>query len=213
MTIVANPLIGVARKKMGNVVFTTQWGQNIMKTKPISIKDPKTPRQLAYRERFTKLNGIIRQILHPINRAYAGSIKNMSPYNRVMSINMKNCFIDGTSSIDPSLFVFCENDGSFVDKIVLSSTTTNTITCTFNSKAQNADEDADPVKAYGFNPDRDKIWKFQQVATRSTGTLTLGNNEISGLNIAVYLECLDRITLIDGNPKHVIKYVGTVAVL
>jgi hypothetical protein len=35
---------------------------------------------------------------------------------------------------------------------------------------------------------------------------------MSGLDIAVYFECLDRVNLIEGKPKHVIKNVGTVKV-
>ena len=37
---------------------------------------------------------LLRQVLYYINVAYAGSVQSMSPHNRVMSINMKNCFID-----------------------------------------------------------------------------------------------------------------------
>jgi hypothetical protein len=35
---------------------------------------------------------------------------------------------------------------------------------------------------------------------------------MSGLDIAVYLECLDRVNPLMGKPKHVIKFVGTVKV-
>jgi hypothetical protein len=137
----------------------------------------------------------------------------MSPYTRVMSLNMYKCLVDGTDTIDPSLFKLCDHDGSFVDNVVLSSTDANTITCTFDSSAQNADEDADPVKAYGFDVEGNKIWQFCDSAVRSTGTIKLTKLETSGKEIAVYFECLDRVNPIDGKPKHVIKYVGTVGVI
>jgi hypothetical protein len=79
--------------------------------------------------------------------------------------------------------------------------------------SQNNDEAADPVRAYGFHAEENKIWLFDQVATRSTGTITLLRPDMSGLNIAVYFECLDRVNLLMGKPKHVIKYVGAVNVL
>jgi hypothetical protein len=126
---------------------------------------------------------------------------------------MKNCFIPNTPDIDPAMLVLCDNDGSFVKNVVLSSSAANTITVTFNSNAQNADEAADLVRAYGFHVEENKIWLFDQFATRSTGSITLTRPEISGLNIAVYLECLDRVSLLMDKPKHVIKYVGTVTVL
>jgi hypothetical protein len=213
MAIVENPFIGRASGKLGNVVFYSQWEKNVMRTNPLTVKNPKTPAQIFTRGRFKKVRDLIIQALNYINAAYAGSLKNMSPYTRVMSINMYKCLVEGTDTIDPSLFKLCDYDGSFVDNVVLSSTDANTITGTFDSNAQNADEGNDPVKAYGFDVDGNKIWQFCDSAIRSTGTIKLTKLETSGLNIAVYLECLDRVNLIDGKPKHVIKYVETVGVI
>jgi hypothetical protein len=213
MAIVENPRIGKARGRVGNVVFTTLYGQNILRTKPFSYKDAKTPAQLINRERHKKILLLLRQVLYYINAAYAGPVERMSPHNRVTSINMKNCFIANTPDIDPGKFVICDNEGSFVDNVVLTSTVANTLTATFDGNAQNDDEAADPVRAYGFDVAGNKIWLFDQAATRSTGTITLSKTEISGLDIAVYLECLDRVNLLMEKPKHVIKYVGTVAVI
>jgi hypothetical protein len=177
------------------------------------MKIPRTPRQETQRKRYKKLGSLYHQVLRNINEAYAGSVKDMPAISHVMSINTKNCFVGDTDSIDPSLFILCDNDGSFVSNVVLSSDVANTITGTFDSNAQNADEDADPVKAYGFDVDGNKIWQFCDVAVRSTGTITLTKPETSGLTIAVYFECLDRLTLLMDKPKHVIKYVGTVKVV
>ncbi len=213
MAIVENPKIGRTKGSVGNVVFFTRYGKNMIRTKPLEIKNPKTPGQEFSRDRFNKLLLILHQVLRYINVVYAGSVEGMSTYNRVMSINKKKCFFEGTTSIDPSLFVFCENDGSFVGNVVLHSIEANTITGTFDSNAQNAEEEEDPVRAYGFHAEGDKIWQFEQSAIRKTGTIILTKPEISGLNIAVYFECLDRVNLLTGKPKHVIKFVGTIGVL
>jgi hypothetical protein len=213
MAIVENPKIGRTKGCVGNVVFFNRYGKNIIRTKPLEVKNPRTPGQEFSKDRFRKLLLILHQVLGYINAAYAGSVEGMSTHNRVMSINKKNCFFEGTTSIDPSLFVFCENEGSFVDNIVLSSTSADTITGTFNSNAQNAGEEDDPVRAYGFHAEGDKIWQFEQSAIRKTGTILLTKPEISGLNIAVYFECLDRVNVVNGEAKHVINYVGTVKVV
>jgi hypothetical protein len=109
--------------------------------------------------------------------------------------------------------VLCDNDGSFVDNVVLTSSVANTITGTFNSNVENDSEGNDPVNAYGFYADGNIIWQFDQSAIRRTGTITLTRPEISGLPIAIYFECLDREDLINNKPKHIIKYIGTVTVL
>ena len=212
MAIVQNPLIGDARGSLGNTVFSKQFGKNTLRTKPINPKVGRSPGQQLTRERFNLLLPLLRQVLRFINDAYAGSVVGMSTHNRVMSLNMNNCFAEGTASIEPGLFVLCEHDGSFVENVVLSSTTENTITATFTSNAQNADEEGDPVIAYGFDVEGNKIWKFDQIAIRNSGTITLSKTLISGLNIAVYFECLDRVKLLNDKPKHVIKYVGSIQV-
>jgi hypothetical protein len=165
--------------------------------------------------KIKKLSSLIHQIIDHIDLAYEGLIHGIghSAYNRSMGINLKCCFIEKTTNIDPALFVICDNEGSFVDNVVLTSSVENTINVTFNSNTQNDDEGEDLVKAYGFDAEGNKIWKFEQTAKRSSGTITLTRSEISGLNIAVYFECLDRINQINGNPKHVIKYVGTIIVI
>ncbi len=213
MAIIENPMIGKARKKLGNTIFYTQWGKNILRSKPLEVKNPRTPAQQANRGRFKKLTLLLRMVNDNINEAYAGSTLNMSAQAYLISINNRKCWIDDTPAIDPGLFILCDHNGSFVGNVALTSALSDTITGTFNSNAQNAGEENDPIKAYGFYPDGNQIWQFSQTATRSTGKITLARPGIAGLNIAVYLECLDRVTLIDGNPMHVIKYVGTVAVI
>jgi hypothetical protein len=212
MAIIENPVIGKASGTIGNTVLYTLCGQNIWRTKAFNPKNPKTPGQLAVRGRFKELQDLIRPVLVYINQAYADSRTDMSPYNHIMSINNPHCFISDTNEIDPAKFVLCENDGSFVANIVLTSTVADTITVTFDSNAQNDDEDSDPVKAFGLDISGNKIWKFEQESVRSTGTITLTQPEMSGLDIAVYLECLDRVNLLMDKPKHVIKYVGTLKV-
>jgi hypothetical protein len=212
MAILQNPLIGRAKQKLGNTVFSAQFGKNTLRSKPLTVKNPKTPAQVLVRDRMKKLVKLFRQVLNYVNTAYAGSVTGMSPYNRVVSLNM-NSFVDNTTDLDPSLLKLCDNDGSFVDNVVLTSTVANTITGTFNSKAQNVDEGTDPVKAYGFYADGNQIFQFDQVAVRNTGTITLTRPGLTAINIAVYFECLDRLSLLNNKPKHVIKYVGTITVL
>jgi hypothetical protein len=164
---------------------------------------------------MTKLRKLIRQVLDNINTAYAGTVfgKGMCACNCVVSINQKHCFIGDTDTIDPTMFVLCDHDGSFVDKVTLISDAKDTITGTFFSNTQNEDESNDPVKAYGLDVSANKIWQFEQEAIRNTGTITLTHHEMWKHNISVYFECLDHVNLLNNNPKHIIKYVGTVKVL
>jgi hypothetical protein len=52
MAIVQNPLIGSAKKSAGAITFTRVKGQNIIKTKPLTVKNPRTTGQTDNRLRF-----------------------------------------------------------------------------------------------------------------------------------------------------------------
>ena len=199
------------RKKLGNVVFYVMHGKNILRTKPIS----KTASQKLMGLRGKKVMGLINPVYKYIKTAYDGwfQVKGLSAYCRLMSINLKKCFINNPESIEPGSFVLCENEGSFVGNVVLTSTAANTITGVFSSNAQNEDEERDIVYAYGINHKSNKSWHFDQEAIRDTGTISLSHPGMSGSAISVYFECLDRVNLQFGKPKHVIQYVGTVDVM
>jgi len=210
MAIIEHPVPDEDRKDMGNVeCYTDKFGHIILRSKPIF----RTPAQKAYSQGFTRLTKLLSQVTDNLNEAYCGMLNSTFAFHHVLRINLKICFVGKSYAIDPGLLVLCENDGSFVDNIILNSTVANTITITFDSNNQNADEGEDPVKAYGLDVKSNKIWQFEQAATRSSGTISLTRSKMSGLKIAVYLECLDRVTLINSSPKHVIKYVGTVKVI
>jgi hypothetical protein len=213
MAIIENPLSRKERKALGNIQYYVRYGKYTLRSKPLFIKNPKTPAQQAQRMRVKKFAHLYRQVRACIYEAYSGLELGMSAYCRLMSINVKNAFVANTSFLDPSLFVLCDNEGSFVNNVVLKSMAANTITGTFDSNAQTTSEEDDPVKAYGLYADENKIWRFDQFAIRRTGTITLTQADLSKLDIAVFFECLDRGTLVNGNPKHVIKYVGTIKVM
>ncbi len=198
---------------MGNIEYYERYGKHIIRSKPLPGERCKTPGQQMTLERVKILASLYSQVPECIKTAYAGLEMGMSAYRHTLLLNNNKCFIEKTGLINPSLYMLCNNDGSFVDNVVLSSTSAGAITGTFNSNTQNVEEEGDPVRAYGFYAEGYKIWQFEQIAIRNTGRIDLLYPDISTHDIAVYFECLDRGNLINGEPKHVIKYVGTVKVI
>lgn len=87
MAVVQNTLIGRARGRVGNVVFSTHKGQNILKQKPEIVANPRTESQQLARARFTALLAIgllLRPILPIGFRQFGGQV---SWLNKFMSIN------------------------------------------------------------------------------------------------------------------------------
>ncbi len=87
MAVVQNTLIGRARGRVGNVVFSTHKGQNILKQKPEIVANPRTASQQLARARFTALLAIgllLRPILPIGFRQFGGRV---SWLNKFMSMN------------------------------------------------------------------------------------------------------------------------------
>ena len=55
MAISQNPITGRMRQKMSNVVFSTVFGQNVVRSKPLTVRNPKTSAQINHRDYFTKV--------------------------------------------------------------------------------------------------------------------------------------------------------------
>ena len=62
MAVVQNPIIGRARGQAGGMVFTTQFGRNVLKSKALSVANPKTDKQLGRRAAMTQTVALYRSI-------------------------------------------------------------------------------------------------------------------------------------------------------
>ena len=60
MAVTQNPLIGKAKGKMANAVFTTWKGQNVLKSKALNPYNPNTPAQQAQRNAFRYVTNAIK---------------------------------------------------------------------------------------------------------------------------------------------------------
>ena len=55
MAISQNPITGRMRQKMSNVVFSTVFSQNVVRSKPLTVRNPKTIGQVNHWDYFTKV--------------------------------------------------------------------------------------------------------------------------------------------------------------
>jgi hypothetical protein len=55
MAISQNPITGRMRQKMSNVVFSTVFNQNVVRSKPLTVRNPRTTGQVNHRDYFTKV--------------------------------------------------------------------------------------------------------------------------------------------------------------
>lgn len=98
LTIVQNTLIGRSKQSIGNATFTTWKGKNVLKSKPITVENPRTDGQVTQRLRMSAIVGLYRQISGAIQLGFKEQAVGKSEYNAFVSENI----INGTSVTLPS---------------------------------------------------------------------------------------------------------------
>jgi hypothetical protein len=92
MAVVQNTLIGSSRGKVGGTVFTKQFGKNVLKSKPLSVANPNTPKQQDQRASLTKTVALYRSISAVINQTFKSQAVGMSAFNAFTSKAKLNAF-------------------------------------------------------------------------------------------------------------------------
>jgi len=90
-----------------------------MRSKSIQVANPRTEDQVKQRNKFAQTVDLIRQVLPIVNDAYSNTLKNMFAFNKIVSLNVKNIFAEGTNEIDYSKVQFCDNGGSNLRNVEL----------------------------------------------------------------------------------------------
>lgn len=107
MARISNPLIGRAKNKIGNVVFSTWKGINVLKEKPASVANPRTNGQVRQRSAFSTMVAIARMILPAIQVSFRQMAVQMSAYNAFVRANLTEAFTfsGGVATFVPANFV------------------------------------------------------------------------------------------------------------
>lgn len=92
MARVSNPLIGKSANKVGNVVFSTWKGINVLKEKPASVANPRTDGQVSQRSVMTQLVRMARLILPALQVSFREMAVRMSQYNAFVKFNADEAF-------------------------------------------------------------------------------------------------------------------------
>jgi hypothetical protein len=93
-----NLLSGKSKGKIGNLVMTSWKNLNVLKSKPLEVRNPKTVAQTAQRVKFNLILQFFRNIASAVNIGFKQYTSDMSAYNKFMSTNL---LIDGITSGDP----------------------------------------------------------------------------------------------------------------
>ncbi len=207
MAIVQNPITGRTRKAFGTAVFSKQFGQNTMRTKPAGVKNPNTVGQVTQRTKFSTIVNLIRQVLPYINAAYTGLLKSMSPFNKIVSLNVKNAFAGTPPVLDHTRLVLCDLEGSSVSNVTLLSLPSRTIDFTWSPNTADPDELASMLTFILINCTTNKVLVFPDIELRSSGSAEINVPEDwVGAQTALHVVTLDYAQAVSGVPRTIIKF-------
>jgi hypothetical protein len=108
MAITQNPLIGRTKGTFAGAVFAKYYDKNIIRSKPVQIRDPKSEAQVSQRSKFKIAQQWVIMFLVVIRSGFASYAQNMSAYASALGWYMKNAVTGtpGNYSIDYSAAQF-----------------------------------------------------------------------------------------------------------
>ncbi|MCK9613262.1 MAG: DUF6266 family protein [Bacteroidales bacterium] len=110
MAIVQNPITGRTKQKFGTAVFSKQFSKNTMRTKPIEVKNPRTPDQVNQRNKFSLMVAEGRRLLTMLKVSFQNMTTDMSAFNVFIKNNIKTAItgLPGSYAIDYSLLLIAK---------------------------------------------------------------------------------------------------------
>lgn len=207
MAIVQNPITGRTKKKFGTAVFSKQFGKNVMRSKPIEVKNPQTEGQVTQRNKFATTVFLVKQVLPLINDVYAGSLRKMSPFNKITSINVKNAFTGDPPVIDHTKIVLCDFEGSTLNNVSLTGQPNQVMDIAWDPNTQNPDELASLLTFVLFNCTTNRAMIYPDVATRADGSASVvtPSDWVDALT-ALHVVTTDYTQFVSNMPKRVVKF-------
>ena len=107
MAVVQNPITGRTRKSFSTATFTKIFNQNVMRSKPTQVANPKTLNQTSQRSAFNQCVQFTKEVLAAVKLGFQYYGSDMSPYSYSLKENQSNAVVGnaGFRKFDKSLFV------------------------------------------------------------------------------------------------------------
>ena len=121
MAVVQNPIIGRAKGQAGNMVFTTQFGKNVIKSKPLEVAYSNTDKQVMRRGMIALVVLFFRSCVEMLQIGFQSLASGMSAYNAFASYNLKNGFnVSSPPTVTPVYANFLTSKGTMAKTEIIS---------------------------------------------------------------------------------------------
>jgi hypothetical protein len=172
MSVVQNTLIGRARQKIGGSVFSSWKGINVLKSKPLTVANPKTPGQIQQRSVISQTTAIFRAISGPVNLGFKQQAVQMSEFNAFAKYNTKNAFNKATAGVatlvPASVLVSQGTITSTPILMVLGAAGTREVTATWDSTTLQPGQSNADLAVLVLHNNTQKTWTFSTASVVRT---------------------------------------------
>lgn len=177
MSVVQNPFIGRARNKAGGMVFSTWKGINVLKTKPLTVANPRTDKQLMRRSALEQIMVIARMISAAIQLGFKEQAVFKSAFNAFVGYNLRNAFdysAPPTATLAPADIL--------VSQGTISQTSISAVSCDV-SNAETVIDFPTGATSPGQSASDQAVVVLQNVTTSTYAALVNGDLRSSGQSI------------------------------
>ncbi len=172
MAIVQNPITGRTKQKFGTAVFSKQFSKNTMRSKPIEVKNPRTPDQVNQRNKFSLMVAEGRRLLTMLKVSFQNMTTDMSAFNVFIKNNIKTA-ITGTPGnyvIDYSLLKVAKGPLTKTITFHAGNDLASKVKRTWTPPIDPLDEaNNDLLYVASFNEDKNEWLYSATTTTRATG--------------------------------------------
>lgn len=191
MAVIQNPIIGRAKNKFANAIFSTWKGKNILKSKALTVLNKQTDGQLKQRAKFQFLVHLATLIGILVRKGFKELAIGKTEYNVFMSKNSLNTFLSwsGTAWV-PDYSKLEISQGSLDNTSFAVSGATNgstTVTATFETLASGNQSTGDTAYALIITPNEAKIISGSRMRSDGTAVFTLDTAVVTADVVHVFL--------------------------
>ena len=190
----------------GNIIISSWKGIDYIRSSPETIRDPKTPGQLAQRRKFALINSIISPLLPFIRIGFGSNSGRRTAYNAAISYNLKHALKGDPSNpeIDFQKVAFSRGPFPVVENAECRSVGRHSVQLSW--KAEPIPARASPndrIMAILYNETKRESTYFLQLALRSEGSVEVVlPAAYAGDTIHCYLSVMDISKAISGDAEH-----------
>ena len=193
MAVVQNTLIGKSSGSVGGATFSSWKGLNILKSKAVSVANPKTIGQQTQRNRLSLMVPLYRLIAFIVTIGYKGQAIGKSEYNAFMGDNLQTATAVGVAPlvdfVPANLQISKGSMGVTAPTSITRVAGQADVVINFSPAIIPLGGSlTDEIHAVAYNHDKD-IWTAPAVPTlRNTGsiTITFDDDMVAGDVVSVY---------------------------